>query len=614
MITILDKYAQSESHFSTQLKKEISKANTVATIRLLTILALVVSGYFFYKSDNWVAFGLSVAVLFTLFLYLVSLHLRLKEQVLRTETLLKINQNEIKYLNGHLSPFEGGAEFINPEHPFSYDLDFFGEHTLFQHFNRTTTLFGKANLAKTMQNPDISALKKRQDAVKELVEKQDWRQHFQASGLMYADKNESLDSFKSWLNRPLNLTNKPILRVISFILPLATGIIFILNFTSEWPIFFDLLKIFGLINLVIVSSQFKVIKEEHELLTNRSASFQKYALLLQSIENQDFTSDKLKDLKSKIVVENTAASHAIKKLSSILNRFDTIFNPFVALLTNGLFQYHLHALYALDKWKQTHGTHVLHWFDVIAEFETLSSTANFAFNHPDFIFPIEMGVNDQNALASNGVATEGGLKMKNVGHPLIPSDKRIGNDVVFKDPNFIVLTGSNMSGKSTFLRTLGINLALAKMGSPVCADEFSFYPFNIFVSMRVSDSLQNSESFFFAELKRLKRIITELENNQKTFVILDEILRGTNSNDKRAGTIGLIKNLMAHKAVGIIATHDLVIGDMEKDYPNYLQNKCFEVELSDNGLIFDYKLHNGVAQHMSAAFLMEKMGIVGKVK
>jgi DNA mismatch repair ATPase MutS len=599
MISLLEKYAQSESFFSTLLDKESKKANTVAIIRLLTILALVASGYFFYKNDNWVAFWVSLAVLFTLFLYLVSLHLRIKEQVLRAETLVKINQNEIKYIKGDLSPFEGGAEFINPEHPFSYDLDFFGEYTIFQHFNRTTTQFGKANLAETMQNPDISAIKKRQEAVQELVGKQDWRQHFQASGLMYADKNEPLDKFKSWLNRPLNLTNKPILRVVSYVLPAITIILFILNFTSELPIFFDLLKIFGLINLVVVSSQFKVIKEEHELLTNRSSSFQKYALLLQSIENEDFTSDKLKDLKSKIVVENTSASQAIKQLSSILNRFDTIFNPFVAILTNGLFQYHLHALYSLDKWKQTHGTQVLQWFDVIAEFETLSSTANFAINHPDFIFPVEN--------------TEGGLKMKNVGHPLIPSDKRIGNDVIFKDPNFIVLTGSNMSGKSTFLRTLGVNLALAKMGSPVCADEFSFYPYNIFVSMRVSDSLQNSESFFFAELKRLKRIITELENNQKTFVILDEILRGTNSNDKRAGTIGLIKNLMTHKAVGIIATHDLVIGDMEKDYPNYLQNKCFEVELSDNGLIFDYKLHNGVAQHMSAAFLMEKMGIVGKI-
>jgi DNA mismatch repair ATPase MutS len=603
MTSLFEKYAQSESHFSTLLKLETTKANTVSTIRLCTIIALFGLGYFFYKNNNWAAFWLSIGVLFILFLVLVVIHAQIRERVLRNQILVKINQNEIAYLKGDLSPFEGGAEFVNPEHPFSYDLDIFGEQTLFQHFNRTTTLFGKANLAKTFQNPDISAVAQKQEAVKELMDKQDWRQHFQASGLMYADKNESLDSFKTWLDMPSTVKKKSILRVISFVLPAITVVIFICNFTSVLPIFFDLLKIFGLLNLAIVSSQYKHIKQEHELLTNRSASFQKYAQLLQSIENEEFTSEKLKNLKQNIVVENIPASQAIKKLSRILNQFDSILNPLVAIFSNGLFQYHLHALYNLAQWKETHGKNILRWFDVIAEFETLSSTANFAFNHPDFIFPTE----------KKGKNTEGGLMMKNVGHPLLPSDKRIGNDVVFNETSFIVLTGSNMSGKSTFLRTLGVNLVLAKMGSPVCAEEFSFYPYNIFVSMRVSDSLQNSESFFFAELKRLKRIITELENNQKTFVILDEILRGTNSNDKRAGTIGLIKNLMAHKAVGIIATHDLVIGDMEKDYPNYLQNKCFEVELSENGLIFDYKLHNGVAQHMSAAFLMEKMGIVNKV-
>ena len=244
------------------------------------------------------------------------------------------------------------------------------------------------------------------------------------------------------------------------------------------------------------------------------------------------------------------------------------------------------------------------WFQVMGAFESLSSIANFNYNHPEFIFPIP-----QNTDLSRE-HREGGMSMKNVGHPLIPNDKRIGNDIDFKDPSFVVLTGSNMSGKSTFLRTLGVNLVLAKMGAPVCADAFTFYPVNVFVSMRVSDSLQNSESFFFAELKRLKRIITELAENQKTFIILDEILRGTNSNDKRAGTIGLIHNLMKHKAVGIIATHDLVIGNMKNDYPDYLENKCFEVEIIDNDLHFDYKLSEGVAQNMSAAFLMTKMGII----
>ena len=434
-----------------------------------------------------------------------------------------------------------------------------------------------------------------------------WRQQFQASGQMFADKNERIEKFKNWLEKPSPLQNNLFFRVVSYVLPTLTVIVLILLFTTDWALALPLFKILGLLNLMLVASQHKHIKHEHELLSNMSLSFQKYAVLLKAIENETFTSEKLNQLKQSIVVEGASASQAMKRLSVILNQFDNILNPIAAILGNGLFQYHIHALFSLGKWKQTFGQTVFQWFQVLGAFESLSSIANFSYNHPDFIFPtpINSTPNTQNAKF-----TEGGLLMKNVGHPLIPSDKRIGNDMAFKDPSFVVLTGSNMSGKSTFLRTLGVNLALAKMGAPVCADEFTFYPFNIFVSMRVSDSLQNSESFFFAELKRLKRIISELEQNQKTFVILDEILRGTNSNDKRAGTIGLIKNLMAHKAVGIIATHDLVIGDMEKEYPEYLKNLCFEVEIIDNELRFDYKLQEGVAQKMSAAFLMTKMGII----
>jgi DNA mismatch repair ATPase MutS len=283
-------------------------------------------------------------------------------------------------------------------------------------------------------------------------------------------------------------------------------------------------------------------------------------------------------------------------LARILNQFDTILNPFAAIIMNGLFQYHLHALFGLEKWKINYGHKVMLWFTTIGAFEALASIANFAYNHPDFTMPI----------VSNNVE----LDLKNVGHPLIDFNKRINNDIVFRDTKFVVLTGSNMSGKSTFLRTLGVNLIIAKLGSPVCADRFVFHPFNLFVSMRVNDSLQNDESFFFAELKRLQKIMAELDKPQPTFIILDEILRGTNSNDKRAGTQGLIKNLIAKNAVGIIATHDLVISDMKKDYPDYLANHCFEAQIINDELRFDYTLREGVCQQMSAAFLMKKMGII----
>ena len=612
-------YAQAENHCEALRKKEAQKANIIAALRLMTMLSLLGGGYYYFNAQNWVALAAVIGLLGFGFLALVFVHAHIKEQETLFTVLAKINQNEQAYLNRELSAFDGGEAFVNPEHPYSYDLDLFGNLSIFQHLNRTETAFGKAELAKNLENtvPQSgmaqNALKGgqivlRQEAVKELLEKIAWRQRFQASGQMFADKNERIDRFKNWIETPSPFENRPILRVVSYGLPAVTVVVFILIFAIDWALALPLFKVFGLLNIVIVASQQKHIKKEHELLSNMSASFQKYAVLLKAIENETFTSEKLNELKQSIVVEGATASQAMQRLAVILNQFDNILNPIAAILGNGFFQYHIHALFSLAKWKKTFGHTVFEWFHVIGEFESLSSIANFSFNHPDFIFPTPL--DDTKLDTQNPKLTEGGLLMRNVGHPLIPKDKRIGNDVVFNDPSFVVLTGSNMSGKSTFLRTLGVNLVLAKMGAPVCADEFSFYPFNVFVSMRVSDSLQNSESFFFAELKRLKRIISELEQNQKTFVILDEILRGTNSNDKRAGTIGLIKNLMAHKAVGIIATHDLVIGDMETEYPHYLKNLCFEVEIIDNDLRFDYKLQEGVAQKMSAAFLMEKMGII----
>ena len=190
-------------------------------------------------------------------------------------------------------------------------------------------------------------------------------------------------------------------------------------------------------------------------------------------------------------------------------------------------------------------------------------------------------------------------------------EKRINNSISFAEQRFVILTGSNMSGKSTFLRTLGINLVLARAGSNVCADQFAFYPYEVHVSMRITDSLQDSESFFYAELKRLHSIILQLQAGEKTFVILDEILRGTNSNDKHNGTIGLIRKLVAAHATGIIATHDLTVSKLEEESQGYISNKCFESEIINDELIFDYKLKEGVCTKLSASFLMKKMGVIG---
>jgi len=261
-----------------------------------------------------------------------------------------------------------------------------------------------------------------------------------------------------------------------------------------------------------------------------------------------------------------------------------------------LFLFHVHILYALEKWKQKNGQYIMPWLELSGEVEALNSFANLSFNNKTFCQP-----------QTSETET---LMTVDMGHPLIGSEKRINNSISFSQQRFVILTGSNMSGKSTFLRTLGINMVLARAGSNVCADQFIFYPYAVHVSMRITDSLQDSESFFYAELKRLQGIIFQLQAGEKTFVILDEILRGTNSNDKHNGTIGLIRKLAAANACGIIATHDRTVSKLAEENNGYISNKCFESEIINDELSFDYKLKEGVCTKLSASFLMKKMGVI----
>jgi MutS domain V len=592
---ILSNYEQLEKKYENEKAAFNQKINTIAILRLVSMVALVFCGYQYYNSQViWFLLGALMALI--AFFRLLTLHLQYKQQAQLSGLLKTINTNEIAYLNGDLTPFKTGKEYIQTDHPYTHDLDIFGETSIFQHINRTTTPLGEEQLANWLRNSEIIDIPKQQEAVRELGLKLDWRQHYLASGQLFIDEKTALNAFRKWLDMPAHYQKMGILKIGSFVLPFITLAIIIANFVSDNPLFFTLFKVFFFLNIIIVASQKKIITEEHQLLSARDEALKKYSALLQAIENEAFTSEKLQDLKAQTINQNIVPSVAIGKLARILNQFDTILNPFAAIIMNGLFQYHVHALFALEQWKKDFGNNVMQWFTTIGEFEALASIANFAYNHPDFTMPV----------LSETVE----LDLKNVGHPLIPFGKRINNDVLFRDTKFVVLTGSNMSGKSTFLRTLGVNLILAKMGSPVCANRFVFHPFNLFVSMRVNDSLQNDESFFFAELKRLQKIMAELDKPHRTFIILDEILRGTNSNDKRAGTQGLIKKLIAKNAVGIIATHDLVISEMKKDYPDYLANHCFEAEIINDELRFDYKLRTGVCQQMSAAFLMKKMEII----
>jgi DNA mismatch repair ATPase MutS len=277
---------------------------------------------------------------------------------------------------------------------------------------------------------------------------------------------------------------------------------------------------------------------------------------------------------------------------------DTNLNLLVSVLLNSLFMFNLHLLLKVEKWKSNNRSQVPDWFETIATFDALSSLGNFAFNHPDYAFP---------EIQTEGFIYDAGA----LGHPLIAVDQRIVNDVDINGWNqFYIITGANMSGKSTFLRTIGVNYILAMTGASVCASRLHFSPIEIHSSIRTSDSLVKHESYFYAELKRLKEIIDELRSGKRKLVLLDEILKGTNSKDKQAGSIALIEQLLHYQSVGLFATHDLMLGELADRYTGHVNNLCFEIDIAGDKMVIDYKLHQGVCKNLNATFLMKNMGIL----
>lgn len=587
-------YKVKKEGFSAVLNGINKKYNSISILRLLAIVFFLVSLYYYIKTSEIIFIVLSV-LLFGLFVFLMRIHSKLLFRKQVNKALLDINENEISYLERNKVPFENGQEFNDFHHPYAYDLDIFGEHSLFQNLNRTATFIGKKTFANQLLSilPNEEILRNHQ-AVKELSEKLDWRQDFAALAKISNDNQSSYETLLQWCKFNSSPLSKASI-LVSFIAPfLFLGTLIMYVVTSN-PVVASCLSFLFVFNLAVLGIFYKRISIE---IANASAIdkiINQYGLLLQKIEVESFQSEKLIDLQQRLTYKKENASVHFKKLASLFSNMDTIGNFVTALLFNGTFLFNLHVLKALIQWKKDHAEALEDWLEVIGEFEMLNSLANFSYNNPEFVYPT--------------LNTNFEIDFTDLSHPLLNEKTRVGNDVRFQPQSFMILTGSNMSGKSTFLRSLGINMVLSGMGSPVCASQANVHPLPVLVSMRLSDSLSDSESYFFAEIKRLKQIMDELEN-RPAFVLLDEILRGTNSDDKRNGTIEVVKKVIGKKAIGAIATHDIEVCLTTNEYPNILTNKCFEVEIIHNELHFDYKLRDGICKNRSATFLMKKMGVI----
>ena len=590
----MEVYKVKKEAYSEALYKINKKYNSISILRLLTIVFFLVSLYYYIKTST-VFFMVLAVLLLVLFIVLMRFHSRLLFQKKIKQALLAINENEIAYLNREKIPFENGAEFNDFHHPYAYDLDIFGDHSVFQNLNRTATFIGKKTLAKQLltllPNEEIV---RNQQAIHELDEKLNWRQEFLALAKVSEDTKSGYETLLQWNS----FTGSPLSRVsvvFSFVLPLLFLVTFIAYVVTSNSAFLSVISLLVVINLGFLGLFLKRIQIEIANASNIDKTIKQYGLLMQKIEEESFQSQKLKDLQQKLTFKKENASVHLKQLASLFGNMDSIGNFVTAILFNATFLFNVHVLKALLQWKKEHTEALENWLEVIGEFEMLNSLANFSHNNPSFVYPT--------------LNTDFQIDFSNLSHPLLNPATRIGNEVQFHPQSFMILTGSNMSGKSTFLRSLGINMVLAGMGSSVCADKANVHPLPVLVSMRLSDSLSDSESYFFAEIKRLKQIMEALEETP-AFVLLDEILRGTNSDDKRNGTIEVVKKVIAKKAIGAIATHDIEVCLTTNDYPNVLTNKCFEVEIHNDELHFDYKLRDGICQNRSATFLMKKMGVI----
>jgi len=437
----------------------------------------------------------------------------------------------------------------------------------------------------------IVKIAKKQEAIKEMAQKVDWRQQYSALDTLTKTESPNMVITK-WLKEYTPFIPK-VMNYIPIVFSLLSLGIFAAYFLDIVPE--SLLLLWLTLGIVIVGLFTKKIMDLGRHASKLKSTFDQYNQLLAMIEQADFSSELLLEKKSIILSNGEANSVVLKKFAKLLGNLDRNNNMLYLIFANGFFLRSLTDCLAVENWIAKHGDDVTRWFKTIAFFDAVNSMGNFAFNHPKFTYP--------EITASDTV-----LKLDKAGHPLLDPKKSVLNDVTIDSGQFFIITGANMAGKSTFLRTVSLQIMMANLGLPVCAQKATYSPIKLITSMRTTDSLSDDESYFFSELKRLRFIVDEIHRD-RYFIVLDEILKGTNSTDKALGSRKFLERLVNSKSTGIIATHDLSLCEVADKHPT-VKNHYFDAEIINNELHFDYTFKNGICQNMNASFLLKKMGIV----
>lgn len=638
-------YRENAAAYTAAIRKLQQKINLMSLLRLLVFVSLAWCVYDLLQNYSSLLLVLAF-VQVGLFIFFINVHYGWKDKRRLLERLRFVCENELRILKGECNSFPGGSDFLDHDN-YLEDLDIFGRHSLFHLLNRTTTIRGAGVLADRLREPLLEApqILAQQDAIRTLAPQTHYRQLLTATGLLlqdapdretmkpHADLNTS--SLREWLEtEPRLLRNLPV-RIAAWILSAFNLYAFYVLFaTGAYT-----LVLLGLaVSRGIWGIYAKYLGEQHKLIGHKHAVLDQYAGILAVFNHIDTgASAVLQELQG-----HTGKAHtAIRKLSKLSSAFDQRLNLLVTLVLGNFFFYDLFCMIAVEKWKTRNRSGLLLWIDAVARVEALNALATYAFNHSENHYPqpiAEAGLSSaasgpSPAVASSFTAVAGPstaaygptavasgsfplaapllIEATGLGHPLIPASRRIANDLTIgRKETLILVTGSNMSGKTTFLRTLGVNLLMAQCGLPVCATSFRFTPLQLLTSLRISDSLQEQTSYFMAELKKLQKIVVQLQTGAPALVLIDEILRGTNSEDKTFGSEQFIRKLLGYRCLSLFATHDLSLGEMEQQLPGRISNYCFESVIEAGELHFDYRLQRGIARNRNASFLMQKMQII----
>jgi len=577
-----------------QIEKLKKSKKILSAARLISVILGLGICYYFWPE---IRFSVSSVLLFSvIFIFLVFRDTDKTSALKERERQIRINRHEIDALQQNLSAYDEGHSFADPLHPYASDLDLFGPASLFQYLSRCHTDQSKILLAGYLKTPlNSSDIREKQDAAAELSEKQAYCQKFQSTAMTKPLTLQTEEKLKQCIEAPSAGFQNSFwkgLRYIYPVIPLSITAFYIAGDLTD-KVFLYCAAVFYLISMMF---SWKA-KPALDMLLDIEPEIEAVQKLFYLIEKENFRAAFLQSLQNRLKPGGyKSTSDAIGEFLSILKKNDSRANLLVNLVLQIFFLWDLGLVIALNEWKKKNRIQFKDWFHVIAEMEVLNSLASLVHNEPEWVFP---EVDDQYFHFST----------IEIGHPLIPPNKRITSDFELEGTGKIALiTGSNMAGKSTFLRTLGINTVLAGMGSPVCARHLSLSNLTLMSSMRVADNLAENTSTFYAELKKLKSIIEAVNRKERVFILLDEVLRGTNSDDRHKGSQALVRQLLKSESVAVMATHDTELAHSESANES-LFNYHFEGKIIADELYFDYKIKKGICESLNATELMKKIGI-----